>query len=102
MANQSFGRTADHRSDVCWCAYWYRSFHSRFGTCHYDHSIHRCDHARCVLVVPDLLKESAYGMGATTWEVVTKVVLPYTKAGVVGGLILGLGRALGETMAVTF
>ena len=45
------------------------------------------------LVVPDLLKESAYGMGATTWEVVTKVVLPYTKAGVVGGLILGLGRA---------
>lgn len=54
------------------------------------------------LVVPDLLKESAYGMGATTWEVVTKVVLPYTKASVVGGLILGLGRALGETMAVTF
>lgn len=54
------------------------------------------------LAVPDLLKESAYGMGATTWEVVTKVVLPYTKAGVVGGLILGLGRALGETMAVTF
>ena len=54
------------------------------------------------LVVPDLLKESAYGMGATTWEVVAKVVLPYTKAGVVGGLILGLGRALGETMAVTF
>ncbi len=53
-------------------------------------------------VVPDLLKESAYGMGATTWEVMMKVVLPYTKAGVVGGLILGLGRALGETMAVTF
>lgn len=54
------------------------------------------------LVVPDMLKESAYGMGATKWEVVMKVVLPYTKAGVVGGLILGLGRALGETMAVTF
>ena len=54
------------------------------------------------LVVPDMLKESAYGMGATTWEVMMKVVLPYTKAGVVGGLILGLGRALGETMAVTF
>ncbi len=54
------------------------------------------------MVVPDMLKESAYGMGATTWEVVTKVVLPYTKVGVVGGLILGLGRALGETMAVTF
>lgn len=53
-------------------------------------------------VVPDLLKESAYGMGATMWEVMTKIVLPYTKAGVVGGVILGLGRALGETMAVTF
>lgn len=54
------------------------------------------------LVVPNLLKESAYGLGATTWEVMTKVVLPYTKAGVVGGVILGLGRALGETMAITF
>lgn len=53
-------------------------------------------------VVPDLLKESAYGMGATTWEVMYKIILPYTKAGVVGGVILGLGRALGETMAVTF
>lgn len=53
-------------------------------------------------VVPDLLKESAYGVGATTWEVMYKIVLPYTKAGVVGGIILGLGRALGETMAVTF
>lgn len=54
------------------------------------------------MVVPALLKESAYGIGATTWEVMTKVVLPYTKAGVTGGIILGLGRALGETMAVTF
>ena len=53
-------------------------------------------------VTPALLKESAYGLGATTWEVVTKVVLPYTKAGVVGGIMLGLGRAIGETMAVTF
>lgn len=53
-------------------------------------------------VVPDLLKESAYGMGATTWEVMFKIILPYTKTGVVGGVILGLGRALGETMAVTF
>lgn len=53
-------------------------------------------------VVPDLLKESAYGVGATKWEVMYKVVLPYTKVGVVGGVILGLGRALGETMAVTF
>lgn len=53
-------------------------------------------------VTPALLKESAYGLGATTWEVVSKVVLPYTKAGVVGGIMLGLGRALGETMAVTF
>jgi len=53
-------------------------------------------------VVPKVLKESAYGMGSTTWEVVTKIVLPYTKTGVVGGIMLGLGRALGETMAVTF
>ncbi len=53
-------------------------------------------------VVPPLLKESAYGLGATTWEVVMKVVLPYTRIGVVGGIMLGLGRALGETMAVTF
>ena len=54
------------------------------------------------LVVPSILKESAYAMGCTTWEVVRHVVLPYTKAGVVGGIMLGLGRALGETMAVTF
>jgi phosphate transport system permease protein len=53
-------------------------------------------------VVPGVLKESAYGLGATTWEVVWNIVLPYTKAGVVGGIMLGLGRALGETMAVTF
>lgn len=53
-------------------------------------------------VTPPLLKESAYGLGSTTWEVVSKVVLPYTKAGVVGGIMLGLGRAIGETMAVTF
>src|SRR5574340_1845085 len=53
-------------------------------------------------VVPTLLKESAYGVGCTTWEVVWKVVLPYTRIGVVGGIMLGLGRALGETMAVTF
>jgi len=53
-------------------------------------------------VTPPLLKESAYALGATTWEVVSKVVLPYTKAGVVGGIMLGLGRAIGETMAVTF
>ena len=53
-------------------------------------------------VVPTLLKESAYGLGATTWEVLWNVVLPYTKVGVAGGIMLGLGRALGETMAVTF
>ena len=53
-------------------------------------------------MTPPLLKESAYGLGSTTWEVVSKVVLPYTKAGVIGGIMLGLGRALGETMAVTF
>ena len=53
-------------------------------------------------IVPPVLKESAYGIGCTTWEVVRNVVLPYTKAGVIGGIMLGLGRALGETMAVTF
>ena len=53
-------------------------------------------------VTPTLLRESAYGLGATTWEVVSCVVLPYTKAGVLGGIMLGLGRAIGETMAVTF
>ncbi|UKH20392.1 phosphate ABC transporter permease subunit PstC [Actinobacillus pleuropneumoniae] len=53
-------------------------------------------------VVPPMLKEGAYGLGSTTWEVVWKIVLPYTKAGVVGSMMLGLGRALGETMAVTF
>lgn len=53
-------------------------------------------------VTPPMLKESAYALGSTTWEVTSKVVLPYTKAGVVGGIMLGLGRALGETMAVTF
>jgi len=53
-------------------------------------------------VTPALLKESAYGLGATTWEVVSSVILPFTKTGVMGGVMLGLGRALGETMAVTF
>ena len=53
-------------------------------------------------VTPVLLKESAYALGATTWEVVSRVVLPYTKSGVIGGIMLGLGRAIGETMAITF
>ena len=53
-------------------------------------------------IVPPVLKESAYGLGCTRWEVVRKIVLPYTKAGVIGGVMLGLGRALGETMAITF
>ncbi|HLS51576.1 MAG TPA: phosphate ABC transporter permease subunit PstC [Burkholderiaceae bacterium] len=53
-------------------------------------------------LVPPMLKESAYGLGGTTWEVMWKVVLPYTRNGVIGGIMLGLGRALGETMAVTF
>jgi phosphate transport system permease protein len=53
-------------------------------------------------VVPSMLKESAYAVGATTWEVMWNIVLPYTKVGVAGGIMLGLGRALGETMAVTF
>jgi phosphate transport system permease protein len=53
-------------------------------------------------LVPPMLKESAYGLGSTTWEVVWRVVLPFAKVGVIGGIMLGLGRALGETMAVTF
>ncbi|MFM7848076.1 MAG: phosphate ABC transporter permease subunit PstC [Rubrivivax sp.] len=53
-------------------------------------------------IVPPILRESAYGLGCTTWEVVRRVVLPYTQTGVIGGIMLGLGRALGETMAVTF
>jgi phosphate transport system permease protein len=53
-------------------------------------------------ITPPILRESAYGLGCTTWEVIRNVVLPYTQTGVVGGIMLGLGRALGETMAVTF
>jgi len=53
-------------------------------------------------IVPPILRESAYGLGCTTWEVVRNIVLPYTQKGVIGGIMLGLGRALGETMAVTF
>ena len=53
-------------------------------------------------VVPPMLKESAYSLGSTKWEVVWNVIFPYTKTGVIGGVMLGLGRALGETMAVTF
>jgi len=53
-------------------------------------------------IVPPVLKESAYGIGCTTWEVVTNVVVPYARVGLVGGVMLALGRALGETMAVTY
>jgi phosphate transport system permease protein len=52
--------------------------------------------------VPPVLKEAAYGLGCTTWEVMWNVVLPFARVGVIGGVMLGLGRALGETMAVTF
>jgi phosphate transport system permease protein len=52
--------------------------------------------------VPHVLKEAAYGLGCTTWEVVRRVVIPHTRAGVIGAIMLALGRALGETMAVTF
>lgn len=54
------------------------------------------------LMVPPILKESGYGVGATKWEVIYKVVLPFTRSGIIGAIVLGLGRALGETMAVTF
>lgn len=56
----------------------------------------------CMQQTPDILKESAYAMGATKWEVIKDVILPYAKIGVIGGVILALGRALGETMAITF
>lgn len=56
----------------------------------------------CMQTTPDILKESAYALGATKWEVIKDVILPYVKTGVIGGIILALGRALGETMAVTF
>ena len=56
----------------------------------------------CSRQCPAVLKEAAYGLGCTTWEVVRYVVLPHTRVGVIGGVMLGLGRALGETMAVTF
>ena len=52
--------------------------------------------------VPPVLKEATYGLGCTTWEVFKHVILPYTRVGVIGGVMLGFGRALGETMAVTF
>src|SRR5258707_165209 len=55
-----------------------------------------------LIAVPPVLKEAAYGLGCTTWEVVRYVVLPYARVGVIGAVMLGLGRALGETMAVTF
>jgi phosphate transport system permease protein len=54
------------------------------------------------MTVPPIYKESAYGLGCTTWEVMRSIVIPYTRVSVVGGIMLGLGRALGETMAVTF
>jgi phosphate transport system permease protein len=52
--------------------------------------------------VPPVLKEAAYGIGCTRWEVIRRVVIPFTRVGIIGGVMLGLGRALGETMAVTF
>jgi phosphate transport system permease protein len=54
------------------------------------------------VTVPPMLKEAAYGIGCTRWEVIRRVVIPYTRVGIIGGVMLGLGRALGETMAVTF
>ncbi|OGQ53111.1 MAG: phosphate ABC transporter permease subunit PstC [Deltaproteobacteria bacterium RIFCSPLOWO2_02_FULL_53_8] len=54
------------------------------------------------LMVPPILKESGYGVGATKWEVIYKVILPFARSGIIGAIVLGLGRALGETMAVTF
>ena len=68
----------------------------------HGHPLHRLGHARRVPHRAAALKESAYALGSTRWEVVWDVVLPYTRSAVIGGIFLGLGRALGETMAVTF
>ena len=69
---------------------------------HHGDPLHRLGHARCLRGHAADAQGIGYALGSTTWEVVSKVVLPYTKTGVVGGIMLGLGRALGETMAVTF
>ena len=69
---------------------------------HHGAAVRDLDHARRVRGGAGVLKEAAYGLGCTTWEVVRNVVLPYARVGVIGGIMLGLGRALGETMAVTF
>ena len=69
---------------------------------HHGAALHHLDHRDVFEAVPPVLKEAAYGLGCTTWEVVRHVVLPYARVGVIGGVMLALGRALGETMAVTF
>src|SRR2546430_8072162 len=73
-----------------------RRRHTRFDC---DWSSDVCSSDLVFDAVPPVLKEAAYGIGCTTWEVVRYVVLPYTRVGVIGGVMLGLGRALGETMA---
>src|SRR5256886_7415306 len=76
-----------------------RRRHTRFDC---DWSSDVCSSDLVFDAVPPVLKEAAYGIGCTTWEVVRHVVIPYVRVGVIGGIMLGLGRALGETMAVTF
>ena len=80
----------------------HRHAHRRADPRHHGAAVHHFDFARRVRGGAAVLKEAAYGLGCTTWEVVRNVVLPYARVGVIGGVMLALGRALGETMAVTF
>ena len=73
-----------------------RRVHRRADSCGDGDPVHRLGDARCVQTTPPILAESAYGLGATTWEVVWNVVLPLHRVGVIGGIMLGLGRALGR------
>ena len=102
LGDRQRGRGAFDRRPVSGAALRHRPLHRRPYPGGDDHSLHRRHHARCLPDVPAVYKESAYGVGCTTWEVVRSIVVPYTRVSVIGGIMLGLGRALGETMAVTF
>ena len=83
-------------------AHGHRHAHRRHYSGLHDFALYYCHLPGCLCPGPAVLKESGYGVGATTWEVTYKITIPYGIVGVLGGVFLGLGRALGETMAVTF
>ena len=99
---EHLGTDSRHQPVVHGAALWHRYFDGRLRARHYGLAVHRGNHARRFRHGTAMLKESGYGLGATTWEVIWHVVVPHSRAGIVGGIMLGLGRALGETMAVTF